>query len=148
MRMSLEQIFSLSGTLAMAGWIVLVFAPRRWAWVNAVPRLAVPLALSVLYAGFILAYFAESGGGYGSLAEVRQLFTMDELLLAGWIHFLAFDLMIGGFLADRMDRNGINRFVQAPILFSTLMFGPVGVLLAYSLEGVLRLVSHRPAREG
>lgn len=136
--MSLEEIFSLSGSLAMAGWVVLVFAPRRWVWLGLIPRLAVPVVLGVLYAGFILAYFYSAGGGYGSLAEVRQLFTRDELLLAGWIHYLAFDLMVGGFLADRMDRVGINRVVQAPILFSTLMFGPVGVLLAYGTEAAIR----------
>lgn len=136
--MPLEQIFSFSGSLAMLAWLVLVLAPRRWVLVNAIPRIAVPLALSLVYAGFILAYFAESGGGYGTLAEVRQLFTLDELLLAGWVHYLAFDLMVGGFLADRMDRIGINRFVQAPILVSTFMFGPVGVLLAFGTEAVLR----------
>ena len=144
--MPLEQVFSVSGTLAMAGWMVLVFGPRRWTWLNVVPRMAVPLALSVLYAGFILAYFTQSGGGYGSLAEVRQLFSLDELLLAGWIHYLAFDLMVGSFLADRMDRIGIPRTVQAPILVSTLMFGPVGVLLAYTTEGAVRILPRILAR--
>ncbi|MEM1361126.1 MAG: abscisic acid-deficient protein Aba4 family protein, partial [Pseudomonadota bacterium] len=97
------------------------------------------LILSVLYTGFILAYFGRSDGGYGSLAEVRQLFTTDQLLLAGWIHYLAFDLMVGGFLADRMDRLRLHRVLQAPILFCTFMFGPVGVLLAYGTEAVMRL---------
>ncbi|WP_305988195.1 ABA4-like family protein [Roseibium sp. MMSF_3544] len=144
--MTLEQVFSASGTLAMIGWVVLIFAPRRWAWLNLVPQIVVPLALSVLYAGFILAYFADSGGGYGSLAEVRQLFSLDELLLAGWIHYLAFDLMVGGFLAGRMDRIGIQRIVQAPILFATFMFGPVGVLLAFGTEAVVRVATPRFAK--
>lgn len=143
--MPLEQIFSISGNLAMAGWIVLIFAPRRWTYLNVIPRLAVPLALSVLYAGFILTYFAQSGGGYGSLADVRQLFSLDELLLAGWIHYLAFDLIVGGFLADRMDRLGMHRTVQAPILLATFLFGPVGVLLAYGTEALLRGVQRHPA---
>ena len=137
--MPLEQVFSLSGSLAMLGWLVLILAPRRWPLLNAVPGLVVPLILSVFYAAYILAFFASSGGGYGTLAEVRQLFTLDELLLAGWIHYLAFDLMVGGFLASRMDRLGIHRAVQAPVLFSTFMFGPIGVLLAYGTEAILRI---------
>lgn len=137
--MPLEQVFSISGSLAMAGWVVLAFGPRRWNWLNALPRYVIPILLSLIYAGYILAYFADSGGGYGSLAEVRQLFTLDELLLAGWIHYLAFDLMVGGFLAGRMDRIGIHRAIQIPILFLTLMFGPVGVLLAFITEGIVRV---------
>lgn len=137
--MPLEQVFSISGSLAMAGWIVLAFGPRHWTWLNALPRYVIPILLSLICVGYILAYFADSGGGYGSLAEVRQLFTLDELLLAGWIHYLAFDLMVGGFLAGRMDRIGIQRAVQIPILFSTLMFGPVGVLLAFITEGIVRI---------
>lgn len=144
--MSLEQIFSISGSLAMVGWVVLIFAPRRWLWLNALPRLVVPLILSVFYAGFILAYFGRSEGGYGSLAEVRELFTVDQLLLAGWIHYLAFDLMVGGFLADRMDRLQLHRVLQAPILFCTFMFGPVGVLLSYGTEAVMRLATRKEIR--
>ena len=34
-------------------------------------------------------------GGFGSLADVATLFQKQELLLAGWIHYLAFDLFIG-----------------------------------------------------
>lgn len=116
----------------------MAIAPRRWAWLNALPRLVLPSILGLVYAAYILAFFADSGGGYGSLAEVRQLFTLDELLLAGWIHYLAFDLMIGAYLADRLDRAGIGRLLQMPVLFATLMFGPVGVILALSMEWTLR----------
>ncbi|MEM6896218.1 MAG: ABA4-like family protein [Pseudomonadota bacterium] len=136
--MTLDEVFAISGNLAMVGWVILLFAPRRFKALGHVARILIPVALSAIYAAYILPFFAESGGGYGTLAQVRQLFTVDELLLAGWVHYLAFDLMIGGYLAERMDRIGINRYVQAPILISTLMFGPVGVLLAYGTEAVVR----------
>lgn len=141
--MTLDQVFSVSGTIAMSGWIILAIAPRRWPWLNAVPRIILPSALSLFYAAYIFPYFSASGGGYGSLLEVRQLFTLDELLLAGWIHYLAFDLMIGAYLADRLDRVGISRLLQVPVLFATLMFGPVGAILAFSMEGAVRAASAR-----
>lgn len=141
--MSLEQIFSLSGSLALIGWIMLCFGPRRWSGINAIPRFGIPLALSFIYAAFILAYFSQSGGGYGSLADVRRLLSMDELLLAGWIHYLAFDLMIGSYLAERMDRAGIQRSVQVPILIATFLFGPIGLILSFITERIVRRVSTR-----
>ncbi len=44
----------------------------------------------------MLANFYEAKGGFGSLAEVALLFSNPHILLAGWIHYLAFDLFIGG----------------------------------------------------
>ena len=139
--MTLDQVFSITGTIAMAGWVILAVAPRRWPLLNSLPRLVLPAVLSLFYAAYIFAFFAESGGGYDSLADVRQLFTLDELLLAGWIHYLAFDLMIGAYLADRLDKVGIGRLLQLPVLAATLFFGPVGVILALCMEGSVRFFS-------
>ena len=47
----------------------------------------------------------------------------------GWIHYLAFDLFVGVWIARNADRHGINRIIQVPILFFTLMFGPMGLLI-------------------
>jgi hypothetical protein len=127
----------MTGMPVMIGWAMLIFGPRRFAWLNAIPQLIIPLGLSILYAILVLRFFAEPGGGYGSLAEVRQLFTSDWALLAGWVHYLAFDLAIGAYLAARMDRVGIGRLVQAPLLVTTFLFGPIGFALALIIEGVL-----------
>lgn len=135
--MTPEQVFSLTGPPTLLGWAILIFAPRRFPWLNALPQLVIPLALSALYAVLVLRFFAETGGGYGSLASVRQLFTSDWVLLAGWVHYLAFDLAIGAYLAARMDRVGIGRLVQGPILLTTFLFGPVGFALAVMTEAVL-----------
>lgn len=136
--MSLEQVFMLAGNLAMVGWVILAFGPRHWPWLNAIPRIIVPAALAMIYAAYILPFFSSSGGGYDTLATVRQLFTVPELLLAGWVHFLAFDLMVGAYLADRLDTLKVSRLAQMPILFCTLMFGPIGVILAFAVEASMR----------
>jgi len=59
-------------------------------------------------------------------------------MLAGWVHFLAFDLFVGAFMAARMDRVGVGRLVQAPILGTTFMLGPLGFLIAGLTELGLR----------
>jgi hypothetical protein len=132
-----EEVFAISGTPAILGWAILILAPRRYPWLNAVPQLVIPFGLSMLYAILVLRYFAEPGGGFDSLADVRQLFTSDWVLLAGWVHYLAFDLAIGAYLATRMDRAGIGRLVQAPILVTTFLFGPIGFVLAVLTEAAL-----------
>jgi hypothetical protein len=56
------------------------------------------------------------------------------MLLAGWVHYLAFDLFIGGWIAVEADKVGLNRLFQAPILVATFMFGPVGLALFLAMR--------------
>jgi hypothetical protein len=144
--MTPEDLFALTGPPALLGWAILILAPRRWPLLNAIPQVVIPLVFSALYTALILANFAATGGGFGTLAAVRQLFTSDWMLLAGWVHYLAFDMAVGAWLAARMDRAGIGRLVQAPLLVLTFLFGPVGFLLALLSEGTLRLVPSRTSK--
>jgi len=127
--MNLEQIFSIVGALAMLGWIILIFLPRKRAWLNAIPAVIIPAALSLVYCVLIALYFFSAEGGFDTLANVQLLFTSSGAALAGWIHYLAFDLFVGGYIAKQSDKIGLSRLVQAPILFMTFMFGPFGYLL-------------------
>ncbi len=146
--MDWELSFAIAGQAAAVGWLILIVAPRRWALLIAVPRLVLPGALSLGYAVLILVHFADAGGGFGSLAQVKVLMGSDPVLLAGWVHYLAFDLFVGGWIACRSDRLGISRLVQAPILLATFLFGPIGLLCHLALEAglkALRPVQHAEA---
>lgn len=136
--MNWDTLFSLASSTAMLGWAILILAPRRIAVLGLTVRHAIPLALSALYTVLVLGHFAAAGGGYGSIAEVRALFASDPVLLAGWTHYLAFDLLVGVLVADRMDRIGLHRLIQAPILALVFLFGPVGFLLALIAEAAMR----------
>ena len=113
----------------MLGWVILVFLPRGWKWLNPIPSMLIPLTLSVLYSFLIARYFFSAEGGFDSLANVQQLFTYPAAALAGWVHYLAFDLFVGGVIAKQADEIGLSRLIQAPILLLTFMFGPFGYLL-------------------
>jgi len=130
-----DNLFSLSSALVIPAWLILLFAPRRWPVLNAVPAYVVPVVLSALYAVLVLSYFSESGGGYSTLSEVRQLFTNDMVLVAGWVHYLAFDLFIGAWAATMMDRAGVSRIIQGSVLPVIFLFGPAGFLLALFIAG-------------
>ena len=133
--MTPDNLFSLSSALVLPAWLILIFAPRRWPTLNAFPAYVVPLLLSALYTVLVLSHFSESGGGYGSLSEIRQLFTNDMVLLAGWVHYLAFDLFIGAWTAAMMDRAGLSRLIQGFVLPVIFLFGPAGFLLALAIAG-------------
>jgi len=123
-------LFSLSSNLALLGWLTLAFVPWRTELIYRITGIAVPGLLSVFYGALMVANFATvDGGGYGSLDQVRALFSNDNVLLAGWIHYLAFDLAVGTWIARQATELGISRFIQIPILLATLMFGPAGFLL-------------------
>lgn len=129
--MAPEVIFKYANLLAMAGWVILIFLPRRWPALFWVPQFWIPGVLALSYSGFILANFGTTDGGFGSISEVRALFASDGLLLAGWLHYLAFDLFIGAWIARRADEAGVHRLIQAPILAATFMFGPMGLVLFF-----------------
>lgn len=122
-------LFQVGSQLAMVGWLILIFGPRRYAMLNRVPGLFIPLLLAVPYALTVVTQFASMDGGFGSLAEVRQLFAADAGLTAGWLHYLAFDLLVGAWLAIHMDAVRLSRIIQAPILLAVFLFGPLGWLL-------------------
>lgn len=129
--MSPDTVFSITSSTAMAGWLLLILAPR-WSALIAFIRFGLIGALSLTYAVLILVYFFRvEGGGFGSIAEVRALFMSDPVLVAGWVHYLAFDLFIGTWIALEADKRGFNRVLQAPMLVATFMFGPLGLLLFY-----------------
>ena len=90
----------------------------------------VPLALGLLYAYLVAAHRGESKGGLGSLAA---LFSNPWLLLAGWIHYLAFDLFIGSW--EVRDEHAHN--VQAVVKFLIVTF------LFYYISRFERMRTHQ-----
>lgn len=141
--MSAETVFSITSSAAMAGWLLLVFLPR-WPALIAFIRFGLIGALSLTYAVLVFVHFFRvEGGGFGSIAEVRALFMNDAVLVAGWVHYLAFDLFVGTWIAVEADRRRWNRVLQAPILLATFMFGPLGLLLFYLTRAAEAALSPR-----
>ena len=129
--MDLEQVFSFCSGLAMLGWLGLALAPRLEFTRDTMPSLIIPIILGVTYAYLMFSFSgsASEDGGFGSLAEVKALFGVDALLLAGWIHYLAFDLFVGAWIVRDAQKEWISHWLVLPCLFFTLMAGPFGLLL-------------------
>ena len=133
--MSWDFVFSAVNVLALAGWVLLIFLPRWPALLSAALYLGVGILCLVYSAGLIgvvsglLSAGAGDGGGadFSSIEGVRAIFGSDGGVTIGWTHYLAFDLFAGLWIARDADAKGISRFIQAPILFATLMAGPLGL---------------------
>ncbi|QPF71598.1 DUF4281 domain-containing protein [Roseateles sp. DAIF2] len=136
--------FSLGSKLALLGWAALVLSPYRVSWAARARWLAgrlIPLLLAVAY----VLLFATNGmgdGGYDSMAAVQRLLAQPALLSAGWLHYLAFDLFVGSWIAERAGRLGLPHLVLLPLLALTFLFGPAGLLAFALLREVWR---RRPA---
>lgn len=135
----MNTLFGLASLIVLPAWIALMFAPFRWSRVSRWIQLSVPTLLGVVYLVLILMFWGERQGGFDSLASVRALFGHDGLLLAGWLHYLAFDLFIGAWIVDRARQVGLHHGWTLPCLPLTFMFGPVGLVLYLTIESIWRL---------
>jgi hypothetical protein len=130
--MSSDRIFSLANSVAMLSWILLIILGRKRWVTNLVTGFAVPLILAVLYTALIVQHWGDpGGGGFGSLSGVAMLFSNQWKLLAGWVHYLAFDLFTGTWeVRDAADK-GVPHLLIIPSLALTFLFGPAGLLLYF-----------------
>ena len=134
----LDLVYGLTGMLIIVCWGVLILHPDRRSRLITGPKYAVPVLFGLIYAGIMMAKFFGSGGGYGSIAEVRALFAHDDILLAGWLHYLAYDFFIGVWIAEHADRMGLSRQIQAAILIVAFMFPPMGLVLFLATRAASR----------
>lgn len=96
-----------------------------------------PLIFAAVYV-LLFASTGLQGGGYDSLAAVQRLMAVPALLTAGWSHYLAFDLVVGAWIAERSAALGIPHLIVFPLLGLTFLFGPAG-LLAFAVVRVVCL---------
>jgi hypothetical protein len=133
-----DSLFGAVSTAALLGWLLLILGPRR-PWARWLIGGGVVGSLCLVYAVLAMAFFfTVPGGGFGTLAEVMRLFTVPEVALAGWVHYLAFDLAVGLWIARRADAEGVSRWLQAPVLGVTFMFGPLGLLMGAAVLALRR----------
>jgi predicted TIM-barrel fold metal-dependent hydrolase len=72
------------------------------------------LLLAAVYTVLVPLHWGESPGGFSTLTAVSQLFSNPWMLLAGWIHYLAFDLFIGAWEVRDSAQHGIPHLLVIP----------------------------------
>jgi hypothetical protein len=126
--MSPNDAFSLLNLIAIVTWILLALLPGKRFVVDVIAGRMVPAFLAVVYIAIVGTNWIESEGSFSSLSGVQTLFANPWLLLAGWTHYLAFDLFVGSWEVRDARERGIRHLLVVPCLVLTLMFGPAGWL--------------------
>lgn len=129
--MTPESLFSIVNLIPLPGWLLLIAVPRNRVAVMVAGRV-IPILLAVVYSGILVTHFGVSADSFSTLANVSALFSNPWVLLAGWVHYLAFDLFVGAWESQDAIERGVSRWLVAPCLLLTFLFGPAG-FLAYSL---------------
>ena len=128
--MSPDTIFQLCSTIAMIGWLLLIIASP---FLQGIDKFLVSVVITlfcIVYAWLIFQVFSPADmKNFGSLDGVMTLFQNRTLVTAGWVHYLAFDLMTGVWIKGNSLKYGISHWILIPCLFFTFMLGPLGLLL-------------------
>ena len=128
--MTPDVVFSITNFVAMPMWLLMIILPKWKVTRFLIDYKIIPILLSLVYPFYILLSM-QSGGAldFGSLTSVMALFTQENAVLAGWVHYLSFDLLVGMWMLNQNQKIGLHQLLMAPCLFFTFMLGPVGFLL-------------------
>jgi heme A synthase len=128
--MSPDTIFQICSTIAMVGWLLLIIASP---FLQGIDKFLIGVIITIfciVYAWLIVQVFSPADmKSFGSLDGVMALFQSKTLVTAGWVHYLAFDLMTGIWIKKNSVKYGISHWIIIPCLFFTFMLGPIGLLL-------------------
>lgn len=136
-----ETMFTLANRMILPAWLLLVLLPR-WNWtIKLIHHVWIPMLLGVAYIyAMSNAFPFPEGGGFSSLPKLMTSFTAPWLVVAGWIHYLAFDLFVGAWIVRDSQRRNVHHLWIVPCLVLTLLAGPVGFLLYGLIRYGLRKV--------
>jgi Domain of unknown function (DUF4281) len=127
--MTPDTVFQLCNSIAMIGWVILIVLPMWYASDKFIIGIIITL-FAIIYTYYIVTNIsAIDMKSFGSLKGVTALFTNPLAVLIGWVHYLAFDLMVGIWIKNNSLKYGISHWLIIPCLLLTFMFGPIGLLL-------------------
>ncbi len=148
MALSPDAIFSLVNAAALPGWLWLatwLWLPAGWQQRTRHIGLVLPTCLALIYTVLALVHLGSADGGYDTLAGVMSLFRSPGATLAGWVHFLAFDLVVGWCITRHGSRHCVGRLSILFSLFVTFVLGPFGLLIYGLIFMAAHIVGTDPA---
>jgi hypothetical protein len=142
-----DLVFSVANWIVLAGWLALVAAPLKRDLLIGIARFAAA-AVAAIYVLLVIRGLSvgpglPEGAGFSTLDGVVALLSRREAILGGWVHFLAFDLFVGSWIAEDAPRAGVPHWLVVPVLGLTLMAGPAGLLVYLLVAGGYRLAGRR-----
>jgi hypothetical protein len=131
-------LFRLSNMLVLPFWALMILLPR-WRWTRRIMRSPfVSAAPALLYAALVLPRLGAIWPAIArpTLPGIATLLGSPEGATIAWVHFLAFDLFVGRWIYLDSQERRLSPLLTAPVLFLTLMLGPLGFLIYLVLRAV------------
>lgn len=114
----------------MPMWLLMIIVPNWKVTRFLIDYKLIPIILSAVYTVYIFVTLNQGGGiDFSSLESVMNLFTQEHAVLAGWVHYLAFDLLVGMWIISQNRTLKVSHLLIIPCLLGTFMLGPIGFLL-------------------
>jgi hypothetical protein len=125
----------------MPFWALIIFLPHLKITDMVVHSVFAPIGLGVTYTWLLANVMGgvipmPDGAGFASLDALMKTFSVKEAVVAGWAHYIVFDLFVGAWIARDAQRVGINPFIVAIPLLLTFVVGPIGLLTYLMLRGI------------
>jgi hypothetical protein len=141
--MDVANLFKTANAFVIPGWLLLLLVPN-WKYTLPLIRYGIVVVLAALYAYLILSSISGfNSESFSTLENVKHLFQNDDAVLAGWIHYLAFDLLIGTHIVEQAKLHQVPRWLYVFTLPLTFMFGPMGYLLFVVMKSVIGLTAQK-----
>ena len=134
----MDTVFSFSFLLVAPFWLMMIVLPH-WSWTRRLMQsLLVVVPAAVLYALLVLPRLGEVFVEVvnTTLAGIALLLGSPVGATIAWAHFLVFDLFVGRWVYLDGRKRTISAWLMAPVLFFTLMLGPIGLLVYLSIREI------------
>jgi hypothetical protein len=130
--MTPDLMFTVATLGVVPFWLLLIVAPF-WRGTellthSILPALVLGATYTWLFASGAFTNVPDTAN-FTSLSGLMVMFTLPEAVVAGWIHYLVFDLFVGAWEVRDARRRGINHLLVIPCVVLTFLLGPIGLLL-------------------
>jgi hypothetical protein len=129
--MSPETFFLVISGLAGIGWFCLIVLSRYFPAVDKFIIGVVVVLIALIYVYLNFSHLGDAGGltSFLTYNGIMKVFTIPALIVAGWAHILAVDLLLGVWIKNNAQKNNINYGLVVVLLLITIMFAPLGFIL-------------------
>jgi Domain of unknown function (DUF4281) len=137
----MDWLFRLSNALVLPFWALMILLPR-WRWTARIMGSPlVSLAPASLYAALVIPRLGEiwPAVSHPTLGGVATLLHTPAGATIAWVHFLAFDLLVGRWIYLDSQERQVSALLMAPMLFLTLMLGPAGFFVYLAIRSFVTI---------
>lgn len=135
--MDYELMYQIANAIVVVPWMLMIFLPRGKVTDWAVYSYFVPLLLGLAYVIFFSQSLSQSNpdlANFSTLEGLMGLFQSKGAVLAGWLHYLAFDMVVGIWMVKNAQKHNIAHLWVIPCLLLAFMAGPTGFVLYWLIR--------------